>query len=106
VKNLERALMQRGKKIRRNIPEEFASIEEAADFWDAHDLTDFWEDTKEIKCDGKVPGAPRYIPLEKEIAEMVVKISRRRHISSETLVNLLYRNFLFGHGYTQIIGIK
>ena len=80
--------MPKGKKIGRAIPEEFASIEEAADFWDAHDLTDFWEDTREIKGDSKVPAASRYIPLEKEIAEKILKISRQRHISSETLVNL------------------
>jgi hypothetical protein len=80
--------MQRSKKIKKTISEEFSSIKEAADFWDTHDLTDFWEDTKEIKCDSRVPSVPRYIPLEKEIAEKIVKISRQQHISSETLVNL------------------
>jgi hypothetical protein len=30
------------------IPEQFESIEAAADFWDTHSLTDYWNQTKEV----------------------------------------------------------
>jgi len=34
--------MQRSKKIKEPIPEEFTTLKEAAEFWDKHDLTDYW----------------------------------------------------------------
>ena len=80
--------MQRNKKIKEPIPEEFTTLEEAAEFWNKHDLADYWEFTKEIESDIKVPPTPRYVPLEKEISEFISKIAKKRHISPETLVNL------------------
>ena len=80
--------MQRSKKIKRPIPEEFTTLKEVAEFWDKHDLTDYWEFTKEVEGDIKVPPTPRYVPLEKEISEFIAKIAKKQHISLETLVNL------------------
>jgi ribonuclease D len=79
--------MQRSKKIKEPIPEEFATLKEGAEFWDKHDLTDYWEFTKEVEGDIKVPPTPRYVPLEKEISEFISKIAQKQHISPETLVN-------------------
>jgi hypothetical protein len=39
--------MARSKKERDPIPEHFKSIEEAAEFWDSHDLGDYWDLTRE-----------------------------------------------------------
>jgi CopG antitoxin of type II toxin-antitoxin system len=80
--------MERSKKVKRKIPQEFLTINEAAGFWDFHDLSDYEEDTTPVTISGKVPKAPRYIPLERNTAEGIAKLSRQRHISSETLVNL------------------
>jgi hypothetical protein len=30
---------------------EFTTLEEAAEFWDKHDLADYWEFTKEVEGD-------------------------------------------------------
>jgi len=86
--------MQRSKKIKDPIPGEFKTLEEAARFWEKHDLADYWEDTKEIEIDVKVPPTPRYVPLEKEIAEFISQIAKKQHISLETLVNLWLREKL------------
>jgi len=86
--------MQKSKKLKEALPEEFASLEDASEFWESHDLADFWEGTKEVKADIKVPRTPRYIPLEKEIAEFISKIARKKHVSSETLVNLWLKEYL------------
>jgi hypothetical protein len=80
--------MQRSKKIKEPIPEEFTTLKEAAEFWDKHDLTDYWKFIKEVESDIKVPSTPRYVPLEKEISEFITKIAKKEHISPETLVNL------------------
>ena len=39
--------MPRRKKERDPIPERFRTIEEAAEFWDSHDLADYWDLTRE-----------------------------------------------------------
>jgi predicted DNA binding CopG/RHH family protein len=80
--------MKKNKSRRESIPKEFATLEAAAEFWDKHDLTDYWKDMKEVKVDVKVPSTPRYIPLEKEIAKFITKIARNQHVTPETLVNL------------------
>jgi hypothetical protein len=33
------------------IPLHFASVEEAAEFWDNHDLADYWDLTHEVEFD-------------------------------------------------------
>jgi hypothetical protein len=76
------------KKIKEPIPDEFPTLKEAAEFWDKHDLTDYWRFTKEVEGDIKVPPTPRYVPLEKEISEFITEIAIKEHISPETLVNL------------------
>jgi len=38
------------------IPEEFASYEEAAEFWDAHDTTDYPDAFRWLKCSRRMPG--------------------------------------------------
>jgi hypothetical protein len=80
--------MRKNKGPKESIPKQFATLETAADFWDKHDLADYWRDTKEVKVDVKVPPTPRYIPLEKEIAKFIAKIARDQHVTPETLVNL------------------
>jgi len=80
--------MTKNRRRRESIPKELATLEEAADFWDRHDLADYWRDTKEVKVDVKVPPTPLYVPLEKEIAKFIAKIARDQHVTPETLVNL------------------
>ncbi|NJD55698.1 MAG: hypothetical protein FIA94_04740 [Nitrospirae bacterium] len=80
--------MERSKKGKRKMPQEFLSVDAAAEFWDTHDLSDYEEDTTPATISGKVPKAPRYIPLEKKTAEGIARLSRQQHISPETLVNL------------------
>lgn len=86
--------MQKSKKAKETLPDEFASVQDAAAFWDSHDLAEYWEETKEVKADIKVPRTPRYIPLEQETAEFIFKIATKKHISSETLVNLWLKEYL------------
>lgn len=73
---------------RHRIPKEFATLKAAAEFWDKHDLADYWKNTKQVRVNVEVPPTPRYIPLEKEIAKFIAKIARNQHVTPETLVNL------------------
>jgi hypothetical protein len=33
------------------IPEDFENITAAADFWNSHDLSDYWDETTEVQFD-------------------------------------------------------
>ena len=78
------------KKNKRDpLPESFRTIEEAAEFWDAHSLADYWEYTTPVKFDVKLPKEPRrYYPIEESLARRISKIAERKKISPEILVNL------------------
>jgi hypothetical protein len=38
-------------KKKEAIPEQFDSVEAAADFWDAHSLSDYWDQTREVEIE-------------------------------------------------------
>ncbi len=73
-------------KARDVIPDQFKSMEAAAEFWDTHDLTDYLEEFREVKNVAVAP-APQSLRLEEELAGKIAKVARQRGISCETLVN-------------------
>ena len=80
--------MAGSKKKKDRIPDSFATMEAAGDFWDAHDLADYPESLKPVECELHVPRTPRYVPLDRETAESLSQISKQLHMSFETLVNV------------------
>ncbi len=79
------------KKVRKKtepIPAEFETLIEASDFWDAHDVSEYWDKTKEARFKVSLKKEPKYIALENELARKVFNIAKKKHISTETLVNL------------------
>ncbi len=73
-------------KRRDPIPEEFSSIEEAAEFWETHSLADYEDLTEEV--DAEISLVRNHFRVDRELAHRISQIARRRGISSETLVNL------------------
>jgi hypothetical protein len=80
--------MQKSKKKIDSIPDEFKNIMEASDFWDKHDITDYWDDTKEVKFRARLKKEPKYIALEESIAKKALAVAKEKRVSIETLVNL------------------
>ena len=73
-------------KRRDQIPEEFPSIEEAAEFWETHSLADYEDLTEEVEVE--ISLVRNHFRVDRELARRIGRIARRRGISSETLVNL------------------
>ena len=76
---------QRQKKLR--IPE-FASREEEAEFWDTHDITDFWDELKPVK----VKFSDRIdhgviVVFESDTFNQIVEIARERGIFPDALIH-------------------
>jgi hypothetical protein len=63
------------------------TIEEIANFWDTHSLTDYWDQTHEVEFEVRAQRRQRII-LAPELYAKVEKEARVRGISSETLVHL------------------
>jgi hypothetical protein len=76
-------------RIKGNIlPETFESIEAAAEFWDTHDLADYWDETSEAHFEVELERRVVLVPLEGHIARKLADVARRQGISTETLVNV------------------
>lgn len=80
--------MRESKSKRKPIPKHFASIDEAADFWDQHDLTDYLDATKAVDFDVNVEKRVFLTALEPELAKKLTDIARKQGITTETLINV------------------
>jgi hypothetical protein len=64
------------------------SYKEIGEFWDEHDLSDFWRKTKKVKFDVDIESEVTYHPIERDLSEKIQLMARKQGISSDTLVNL------------------
>ncbi len=81
--------MAKNKTTKRDpIPKHFKSIEEAAGFWDNHDLTDYWDQTKEVQMEVDIQRRVFLTALEPSLAQQLTAIAHKQGISTETLVNV------------------
>ena len=65
-----------------------SSYAEIGEFWDKHDLSDFWGKTRRVRFDVVVEPEATYYPIEKGLSEKIQSAARKRGVSSDTLVNL------------------
>lgn len=80
--------MARSKKERDPIPEQFKTIEGAAEFWDSHDLGDYWDLTSEASFDVDIRQRVFLTALEPELAKRLTDCARKQGVSTETLINV------------------
>jgi hypothetical protein len=64
------------------------SYAEIGEFWDEHDLTDYWDKTRRVKFDLVLEPEATYYPVQKDLSEMIQSEARKQGVSSDTLVNL------------------
>jgi len=65
-------MTSKNRKTKRDpIPKHFKSIEEAADFWDEHDLTDYWDLTKEVQMEVDIQRRVFLTALEPTLAQQL-----------------------------------
>ena len=64
------------------------SYKEIGDFWDNHDLSDYWERGKDIGFDVNLESEITYYALDKRLSDQIQPIARRQGVSPDTLINL------------------
>jgi hypothetical protein len=74
------------KEPRKSRIPEFASREEEAEFWDTHDLTDYWDEFKPVQVSvAKKLSARITIDLDPEAWQKLLSVAREKGISPITL---------------------
>lgn len=64
------------------------SYAEIGEFWDEHDLSDFWGKTRKVRFDVVLEPEATYYPVEKGLSEKIQSVARKQGVPSDTLVNL------------------
>ena len=64
------------------------SYKEIGKFWDTHDLTAFWDQTKKVAFEVDIKSEVTYYSLDQKLSEQVQSIAQRRGVSADTLINL------------------
>ena len=64
------------------------SYKEIGKFWDTHDLTEYWDQTKPAKFEVDIQSEVTYYALDNELSARIRAISRQRGITADTLLNL------------------
>lgn len=67
---------------------EAKSYQEIGEFWDAHDLNEVWEETKEVRFEVDLESDVFYYAVETSLSSKLHSIAEKRGVSAETLVNL------------------
>jgi hypothetical protein len=80
--------MARNKKVREPIPKHFESLDKAGQFWDTHDLVDYWDVTRPVEFEVDVRRRVFLASLEPHLAEKLTAVARTQGISTETLINV------------------
>ena len=80
--------MMRRRKVRDPILDHFDSVEAAADFWDSHDLSDYWDQSREARFQVDIKSHRFLTALDPDLAQKLTARARQRGVSTETLINV------------------
>lgn len=94
--SLKDKLTMQETKTKDQLPENFTSIDAAAEFWDTHSLADYWDQTQEVEIEVRAPRR-QWVALTRELTQEVTERAQSEGISVETLVNLWVSERLHAH---------
>jgi hypothetical protein len=86
--------MTNKKKIAEPIPEEFSNYEEAAEFWETHDASEYLADSRPVKVVSELRERHFEIEIEPAVASDLRKEARRRGVTPSRLASELLRQRL------------
>ncbi len=65
-----------------------SSYQEIGEFWDTHDLSEFWEQTRAARFEVDIQTQRIYYPVDCKLSERILELAKKRGVSAETLINL------------------
>ncbi len=69
----------------------FGSLDELADFFDTHDMGDYWDQMPEAEFEVDISRRTHLFALDQDLVDEVADIAKLRKTSSERLVNAWVR---------------
>jgi hypothetical protein len=75
------------RKKRDLLPEHFASLEEAAEFWDTHSTADYEEYFKEVDCQFDIKKRTHLISIDGAVYDRIRAIAKKKRIPADKLVS-------------------
>ena len=67
---------------------EATSYKEIGEFWDTHDLSEFWDKTKEASFEIDIESEVTYYAVDKMLSKKIQAIAQKRGVTADTLINL------------------
>lgn len=64
------------------------SYKEIGEFWDTHDLGDYWDQTKPVEFEVDIKSEAIYYAVEPKLSAKISRIAKKRGVPAETLLNL------------------
>ena len=61
---------------------------EIGEFWDAHNLADYWDQTEPTEFEVDIKSEVTYYAIDNELSTKIQAIAKRCGISADTLLNL------------------
>jgi len=86
--------MKKGKKQIDPIPEEFCSYEEAADFWDSHDTTDYPDDFEDVEVQASFIDRHFEVEVDEDVMDALIKQAKSLGVPASRIANNLLRRQL------------
>lgn len=80
---------------------EARSYREIAEFWDTHDLADYWDQTEPIEFEVDIQSEATYFALERQLSQELARVADQHGVSAETLLNIWVQEKL-GEGATPV----
>jgi hypothetical protein len=75
------------------------SYNEIGEFWDTHNLANYWTKTKAIRFDVDIQSEITYYSIDKKLSERLQSVARERGVSPDTLVSLWLQEKLQEQSY-------
>ncbi len=85
-----------GRRKVEEIPEEFKTYEEAAEFWDTHNSTEYKDVLEEVKMKVDIQKRRYLIEIDEDIAKVLHKNAQRKGIPDSALASEILRKQLVG----------
>ena len=63
------------------------SYAEIGEFWDEHDLSDYWGKMRKVKFDVVLEPEATYYPVKQVLSKEIRSVARREGVSPHSLVN-------------------
>lgn len=76
------------------IPEEFASYEEAAEFWDSHDTTDYLDSFETVTVETELKRRHFEVEIDEDLMQILSQKAQQQGVALNQLVNEVLRETL------------